>query len=59
MELTTVVTPIFWVGFFVFVLAMLTLDLFVLGGKTAHRVSAREAGDPVDPRVLSVVTLPH
>ena len=44
MELTTVATPIFWVGFIVFVLAMLALDLFVLGGKTAHRVSVREAG---------------
>ena len=44
MELTTVVTPIFWVGFIVFVLAMLALDLFVLGGGKAHRVSAREAG---------------
>lgn len=44
MELTTVATPIFWVGFILFVLAMLALDLFVLGGRTAHRVSAREAG---------------
>jgi len=44
MELTTIGTPIFWAGFIVFVLAMLALDLFVLGGKTAHRVSAREAG---------------
>ena len=44
MELATVVTPVFWVGFIV-VLTMLTLDLFVLGGNTAHRVSVREAGD--------------
>lgn len=44
MELTTVATPVFWAGFVFFVLAMLALDLFVLGGKTAHRVSAREAG---------------
>ena len=44
MELTSVVTPVFWVGFIAFVLAVLALDLFVLGGKTAHRVSAREAG---------------
>ena len=44
MELTTIAPPIFWVGFVLFVLAMLALDLFVLGGKTAHRVSAREAG---------------
>jgi tellurite resistance protein TerC len=43
MELTGLVTPAFWVGFIAFVLAMLALDLFVLGGKTAHKVSAREA----------------
>jgi tellurite resistance protein TerC len=43
MELTSIVTPIFWAGFILFVLAMLALDLFVLGGKTAHKVSAREA----------------
>ncbi len=44
MELTTFATPVFWIGFIIFVLVMLALDLFVLGGKTAHRVSAREAG---------------
>ncbi|HNQ05192.1 MAG TPA: TerC family protein [Thiobacillaceae bacterium] len=43
MELASVVTPAFWVGFILFVLAMLALDLFVLGGKKAHTVSAREA----------------
>ncbi len=43
MELTSVATPVFWVGFIVFVLAMLAIDLFALGGKTAHRVSTREA----------------
>ncbi|MDO9226516.1 MAG: TerC family protein [Pseudomonadota bacterium] len=43
MELSSIVTPAFWVGFIAFVLAMLALDLFVLGGKTAHRVSAKEA----------------
>jgi hypothetical protein len=32
-----------WAGFIAFVLAMLMLDLFVLGGNKAHRVSAREA----------------
>jgi tellurite resistance protein TerC len=32
-----------WAGFVAFVLAMLALDLFVLGGKGAHKVSAREA----------------
>ncbi len=44
MELTSVGTPTLWVGFILFVIAMLALDLFVLGGKTAHRVSPREAG---------------
>ena len=43
MELASIVTPMFWAGFILFVLAMLALDLFVLGGKTAHKVSAREA----------------
>ena len=33
-----------WAGFIGFVLAMLALDLFVLGGKKAHRVSVKEAG---------------
>lgn len=37
------VSPLFWGGFIAFVMAMLALDLFVLGGKTAHKVSAREA----------------
>lgn len=32
-----------WAGFIGFVLVMLALDLFVLGGKHAHRVSPREA----------------
>jgi len=32
-----------WAGFTVFVLAMLALDLFVFGGKKAHRVPVREA----------------
>lgn len=33
-----------WAGFIVFVIAMLALDLFVLGGNKAHRVSVKEAG---------------
>ncbi len=32
-----------WIGFIVFVLIMLALDLFVLGGNKAHRVSVKEA----------------
>jgi tellurite resistance protein TerC len=43
MELASVVPPVFWAGFIAFVLAMLALDLFVLGGRSAHKVSAREA----------------
>jgi len=43
MELSSIVPPIFWAGFIAFVVAMLALDLFVLGGKKAHKVSAREA----------------
>jgi len=43
MELSSIVTPVFWAAFIAFVIAMLALDLFVLGGKKAHKVSAREA----------------
>ena len=32
-----------WAGFVAFVLAMLAIDLFVLGGKKVHRVSVKEA----------------
>ncbi|HRD90641.1 MAG TPA: TerC family protein, partial [Accumulibacter sp.] len=32
-----------WAGFIAFVLGMLALDLFVFGGRKAHRVSVREA----------------
>ncbi|MCX8086472.1 MAG: TerC family protein [Rhodocyclaceae bacterium] len=32
-----------WAGFLLFVLAMLALDLFVFGGRKAHRVSVKEA----------------
>lgn len=32
-----------WAGFIAFVLVMLALDLFVLGGNKAHRVTAKEA----------------
>ncbi|MGC5704009.1 TerC family protein [Pseudomonas sp. NFXW11] len=35
--------PWMWAAFLVFVVAVLALDLFVLGGRKAHRVSAREA----------------
>lgn len=39
----TFATPAMWAGFIAFVLAMLALDLFVFGGRKAHRVSVREA----------------
>ncbi|KNH45900.1 TerC family protein [Pseudomonas lini] len=32
-----------WVAFILFVIAMLAVDLFVFGGRKAHRVSVREA----------------
>ncbi|MCC6529143.1 MAG: TerC family protein [Pseudomonadales bacterium] len=35
--------PWMWAAFVAFVLLMLALDLFVFGGRTAHRVSIREA----------------
>ena len=43
-NIDTFATGPMWAGFIVFVLAMLALDLFVLGGNKAHRVSAKEAG---------------
>ena len=35
--------PWMWAAFIVFVLVMLALDLFVFGGRKAHKVSVREA----------------
>lgn len=32
-----------WIGFIIFVLIMLAVDLFMLGGKTVHKVSFKEA----------------
>lgn len=43
MELTSIGTPMMWGGFIIFVLVMLALDLLVLGGRHANRVSPREA----------------
>lgn len=43
MALSSIVPPVFWAGFIFFVLAMLVLDLFILGGRKAHPVSVREA----------------
>ena len=39
----TFATGSMWAGFIAFVLIMLALDLFVFGGRQAHRVSVREA----------------
>jgi len=39
----TFATAPIWAGFIGFVLAMLALDLFVFGGRKAHRVHVREA----------------
>src|SRR5262249_22465683 len=43
MEITTIGTPIMWIGFTVFVLAMLAIDLGVFHRK-AHEISLKEAG---------------
>ncbi|HEY0887048.1 MAG TPA: TerC family protein [Ramlibacter sp.] len=45
-----------WAGFIFFVLAMLALDLFVLGGNKAHRVSVKEAGSWVAAWVTMACT---
>ncbi len=52
MSIESFATGPMWVGFIVFVLAMLALDLFVLGGNKAHRVSVKEAGSWVTAWVL-------
>ena len=43
MSIETFATGPMWAGFITFVLAMLALDLFVLGGGKSHRVSVKEA----------------
>ncbi|MEN9425145.1 MAG: hypothetical protein RL122_2528, partial [Pseudomonadota bacterium] len=39
----TIGTPWMWLGFFAFVIIMLLVDLFLLGGRKAHKVSIKEA----------------
>lgn len=39
----TIGTSWMWLGFFALVIAMLLMDLFLLGGRKAHRVSLKEA----------------
>lgn len=41
--MTTVSEWWMWLGFLVFVAAMLAIDMFLLGGRKAHRVSTKEA----------------
>ena len=45
-----------WAGFIAFVLAMLALDLFVLGGNKAHRVTVKEAASWVVAWILLAIT---
>jgi tellurite resistance protein TerC len=39
----TIGTPWMWFGFFAFVIVRLLIDLFMLGGRKAHKVSIKEA----------------
>ncbi len=43
MESIQVGSPLLWIGFLLFIMAMIAADLFLLGGRRAHRVSMREA----------------
>ncbi len=43
MEIGSIGSWWMWLGFIAFVLIMLAVDLFMLGGKTAHKVSFKEA----------------
>jgi tellurite resistance protein TerC len=56
MSVDSFATGPMWAGFIVFVLAMLALDLFVLGGNKAHRVSVKEAGSWVAAWVAMACT---
>lgn len=56
MSIDSFATGPMWAGFIVFVLAMLALDLFVLGGNKAHRVSVKEAGSWVAAWFLMAFT---
>ena len=56
MNIESFATGPMWAGFIAFVLAMLALDLFVLGGNKAHRVSVKEAGSWVVAWVALAIT---
>ena len=43
MDTVSIGTPWMWAAFIAFVLAMLALDLFVFGGRKAHKVGVKEA----------------
>jgi tellurite resistance protein TerC len=43
MEAMNVGTPAMWAGFIAFVLAMIALDMFALGGRTPRKVEIKEA----------------
>ena len=55
-SIETLATGPIWAGFIAFVLAMLTLDLFVLGGNKAHRVSVKEAASWVVAWVVLAIS---
>ena len=56
MNIESFATGPMWAGFIAFVLIMLALDLFVLGGRKAHRVSVKEAASWVVAWVVLAVT---
>jgi tellurite resistance protein TerC len=43
MEAMNVGTPLMWAGFVAFVIAMIALDMFALGGRTPRKVGVKEA----------------
>jgi tellurite resistance protein TerC len=43
MEAMNIGTPAMWAGFIAFVLAMIALDMFALGGRTPRKVGVKEA----------------
>lgn len=53
MNIFSFATGPMWAGYIVFVLAMLALCLFILGGNKTHRVSVKEVGS----RVAAGVTM--
>ena len=56
MNIESFATGPMWAGFIAFVLAMLALDLFVLGGRKSHRVSVKEASSWVVAWVALALT---